>query len=189
MLEPKADWPRTLEEFRVWHERQPEVYEFIDGVPRLMAPGSKAHTRIKSNVGRVLGNASEGSGCQAYVDGLQVEGELFSFIPDVVVTCGPEDYATPRADDPVIIVEVLSPRTEKDDVGRKLSRYLAIPSVRHVLIIHQDQRQVVRHERRDDLGGGFLTTIAPPDPIRLDPPGITLALDDVYAGLPSDLGP
>jgi hypothetical protein len=34
-------WPKTLDEFRARHERQPEVCEFIHGVPKLMAPGSK----------------------------------------------------------------------------------------------------------------------------------------------------
>ena len=84
---------------------------------------------------------------------------------------------------------MLSPGTERDDIGRKLPRYLGIPSVRHVLIIHQDQRRIVHHERRDDLGGKFLTDIAPPDPIRLDPPGIVLAFDDVYEGVPLDQPP
>jgi hypothetical protein len=40
MLHPQPDWPKTLDEFRAWHERQPDVWEFIDGVPKLMAPGS-----------------------------------------------------------------------------------------------------------------------------------------------------
>ena len=189
MLEPKADWPRTLEEFRVWHERQPEVYEFIDGVPRLMTPGSKAHTIIKGNVGRALGNALEGTDCQVLVDGAQIEGPGFSVVPDVVVACGPPDLSTPRVDDPDIIIEILSPSSEKDDIGRKQALYLGIASLRHYLVIHQDRRLVVHHERRDDLGGGVLTRIAPPDPIRLDPPGIALALDAIYAGLPPPPGP
>ena len=50
MPEPQPDWPHTLEEFRIWHERQPDVWEFIDGALRLMTPGSKAHTLVKSNV-------------------------------------------------------------------------------------------------------------------------------------------
>jgi hypothetical protein len=53
-------------------------------------------------------------------------------------------------------------------------------------LIHQDRRQIVHHERRDDLGGAFLTNIAPPDPLRLDPPGIVLALAEVYDGVPLD---
>jgi hypothetical protein len=46
MRHSEPDWPKTLDEFRAWHERQPEVWEFIDGVPKLMAPGSMAHTLI-----------------------------------------------------------------------------------------------------------------------------------------------
>ena len=50
----RAGWPRTLDEFRVWHERQPEAWEFIYGVPKLMAPGSKTHTLLKSRIGHQL---------------------------------------------------------------------------------------------------------------------------------------
>jgi hypothetical protein len=42
----------------------------------------------------------------------------------------------------------------------------------------------VHHERRDDLGGAFLTNIAPPDPLRLDPPGIEITLAAIYEGVP-----
>jgi len=60
------------------------------------------------------------------------------------------------------------------------------PSLRHYLVIHQDRRQIVHHERRDDLGGVFVTKIAPPDPLRLDPPGLDLSLAAVYERLPFD---
>jgi Uma2 family endonuclease len=102
----------------------------------------------------------------------------------VVVTCSELDFATPRVDDPVIIVEVLSPWSEKDDTGRKFVLYLKIPSLRHYLVIDQERRTVVHHERRDDLGGAFLTTIVPPDPLRLDPPGIEISLAALYDGVP-----
>jgi Uma2 family endonuclease len=143
MLHPQPDWPKTLDEFRAWHERQPDVWEFIDGVPKLMAPGSMAHTLLKSNVGRVLGNALDQTGCRALVDGTIIEVEGSSLIPDVVVACSELDFTTPRVDAPIIIVEVLSPSNEKDDVGRKLALYLRIPSLHHYLVIHQDRRLVV----------------------------------------------
>jgi Uma2 family endonuclease len=173
--------PKTLDEFRAWHERQPEVWEFIHGVPKLRAPGSMAHTVIKSNAGPLLGKALAEVGCRALVDGAIVEVDGSSLIPDVVVTCTPLDFTTPRVAEPIIIVEVLSP---SDDTGRKLALYLKIPSLRHFLVIEQERRQVVHHERRDDLGGAFLTNIAPPDPLRLDPPGVELALAALYDGVP-----
>jgi Uma2 family endonuclease len=184
MPEPKPAGPRSLEEFRAWHECQPEIWEFIDGTPRLTAPGSKAHTLIKSNVGRAIGAGLDGTGCSVLIDGAVVEVRGSSLIPDVVVTCSPLDFSTPRVDDPVIIVEIMSPSSEPDDTGRKLALYLEIPTLRHYLVVHQDRRQIVHHERRDDLGGRFLTNIAPPDPLHLEPPGIDLALTAVYASLP-----
>jgi Uma2 family endonuclease len=183
-MQPQPDWPRSLDEFRAWHDRQPDVWEFIDGTPKLMAPGSKTHTLIKSNVGRALGESLRGSACSVLIDGAIVEVHGSSLIPDIVVTCVPLDFSTPRVDQPVLIVEILSPSNEGDDTGRKLALYLSIPSLRHYLVVHQDRRQIVHHERRDDLGGKFLTNIAPSDPLRLDPPGIELSLDAVYDGLP-----
>ena len=186
MLQPHPDWPKTLEEFRVWHERQPDVWEFIHGVPKLMAPGSKAHTLIKGNAHLALAQALHGTGCRALVDGAIIEIEGSSLIPDVLVTCSPLDFTTPRVAEPIIIVEVLSPSNQGDDTGRKLALYLKIPSLRHFLVIEQERRQIVHHERRDDLGGAFLTNIAPPDPLRLDPPGIEISLAALYEGVPVD---
>ena len=188
MQHPHPDWPKTLEEFRAWHPRQPDVWEFIHGVPKLMAPGSKAHTLIKGNAHIALAQALRGTGCRALVDGAIVEVEGSSLIPDVVVTCSELNFATPRVDDPIIIVEVLSPWSEKDDTGRKLALYLKIPSLRNYLMIDQERRQIVHHERRDDLGGAFLTAISPPDPLRLDPPGIEISLAALYEGVPVAAG-
>jgi Uma2 family endonuclease len=183
MQHPQPDRPTTLDEFRAWHERQPEVWEFINGVPKLMAPGSMAHTVIKGNAYAAFALALRGTACRALVDGAIVEVDGSSLIPDVVVTCSPLDFTTPRIDQPILIVEVLSPSNQGDDTGRKLALYLKIPSLRHYLVIEQERRQIVHHERRDDLGGAFLTNIAPPDPLRLDPPGIELALAEVYDGV------
>ena len=184
MPEPRTERPRTLEAFRVWHERQPELWEFIYGVPKMMAPVSKAHTVIKGNACAALKEALRGTGCRALVEGATVEVQGSSLIPDIVVTCAPLDFSTPRVDEPMIIVEILSPSNQNDDRGRKLSLYLEIPSLRHYLVIHQDRRQIVHHQRRDHLGGVLLTNIAPADPLRLKPPGIEVALAAIYEGVP-----
>jgi hypothetical protein len=76
------------------------------------------------------------------------------------------------------------PSNQNDDIGRKLSRYLEIPSLRYYLVIRQDRRQIVPHQRWGDLGGVFLTNIAPPDPLRLEPPGIDVPHAAIYAGVP-----
>ena len=63
---PESDPPRTMEEFDRWHAERPERWEFIAGVPVMMAPGSLPHTIIKGNVLRHLANKLVGSPCRAF---------------------------------------------------------------------------------------------------------------------------
>jgi hypothetical protein len=41
--------PWTVEDFLAWERRQPERYEFLGGVIRMMVGGSNAHTIIKDD--------------------------------------------------------------------------------------------------------------------------------------------
>lgn len=183
MQQTMLDLPRNLDEFRIWHERQPEVFEFIDGVPILMAPGSMTDTILKSRIGGLLAAALPGSGCEVLVDGAIVEIEGSSLIPDVVVTCEPVDLSTPRIDKPIIIVEVLSPSGEKDDLSRKLMLYIKIPALRHYLAVAQDTRRIIHHERPAGQEARFITTVVGGEVLRLEPPGIDLSLSRIYDGL------
>ena len=183
-MQPQPDWPRTLDEFRAWHERQPDVWEFIDGDAAPHGAGLKGAHADQEQCRPCDRRGPARTGCSVLVDGAIVEVHGSSLIPDIVVTWAPLDFSTPRVDEPVLIIEILSPSNEMDDTGRKLALYLEIPNLRHYLVVHQDRRQIVHHERRDDLGGRFLTNIAPADPLRLDPPGVELSLDAVYDGLP-----
>lgn len=185
MQGPIAGLPTTLAEFRAWHARQADVFEFVDGVPTAMAPGSKARTLIKGNVFAALRQALGDGPCRALVEGASVESETSYMIPAMLIECGPLDLSTPRVAAPVVMVEVASPGSEKDDLARKERIYLGLPILQHYLVIHQDRRAIVHHRRRDNLGG-FLTTIVQRDAITLDPPGARLALDDVDMGVPVD---
>jgi hypothetical protein len=44
MPRPHPSRPRTLKEFRGPHQRQPEVWKFIHGMPKLMAAGSMSRS-------------------------------------------------------------------------------------------------------------------------------------------------
>ena len=57
----------------------------------------------------------------------------------------PDD--TIAVDDPIIVVEVLSPSTAAIDHGRKLSGYFSLPSVQHYMILDPDRRVVIHHKR------------------------------------------
>ena len=100
-------------------------------------------------------------------------------IPDVVVTCARTiDESAYLVPEPVIVVEVASRSTRLADVNDKVDFYSGIASIRHYLVIEQDQRRVVYHGRGP--GSGLEPHILRQGNITLDPPGIALALADLY---------
>jgi hypothetical protein len=58
--------------------------------------------------------------------------------------------------------------------------YFRVPSIKHYLVFWADRPQVVHHRHRDD-GLGIDTRLITSGEIRLDPPGIAITVEDVYA--------
>lgn len=174
----QEDWPRTVEAFEAWHARQPERWEFICGWPRMMAPASLDHTTIKGNVFAAMRAALAGTPCRVFVDGAQILTDEISAIPDVVVTCSPLDHSTPVIAEPVIIVEVTSPSSESNDTGLRWLAYRQIPSLRHYLVLAQDQRLVHVHSRAGDI---WRERFVSEGGVELDEPPVRLELDALYS--------
>jgi Uma2 family endonuclease len=176
---PSEDWPRTVEEFESWHRRQPGRWEFVDGRPRMMAPASMRHSILKRNVFRLLDDALAAGACEVLVDGPQILTDEISAIPDVVVTCAPLDLATPVVAQPAIIVEVMSPASESDDTGRKWFSYRKIASLRHYLVLSQDEIVIQVHSRAGELWRERFVSSGVLD---LDEPPVRLEIAAAYAG-------
>ena len=172
----------TVEAFDDWVARQPDRWELHDGVAVAMAPERADHTRIKARTWQALDHALQGTQCEALVDGLSVPGPgLRRFQPDVLVTCGdPVGADAQVVTAPVIIVEVLSLPTENTDTGLKLESYFALPSLQHYLILSSTTRRVIHHRRSE--GPSLLTRIYHAGTVELDPPGISVDVEDFYRG-------
>ncbi len=80
--------------------------------------------------------------------------------------------------DPLVLVEVLSPDSGTQDRATKLRAYFRLASVQHYLIVWPDEPRIVRHLRMPD--GGVATEVFESGEIRLDPPGITMTVEEVY---------
>ncbi len=91
-----------------------------------------------------------------------------------------DDRSAVAVDHPLIIVEVLSPSTCAIDRTFKLREYFRLPSLRHYLIVRADKQQIVHHQRGDD--GAIETQIVTAGAIRLEPPGISIAVEAIYDG-------
>ncbi|MFO1037468.1 MAG: Uma2 family endonuclease [Geminicoccaceae bacterium] len=176
---PASDLPRTLAEFDAWHARQPERWEFLHGSAVMMAPASNAHSLIKTNLGRLLGNALRGTACRAFVDGPQVRTADVSAIPDVVVACGEIDMRQGIVDEPKLIVEVSSRSTERDDTGVKWRAYCLMPSLQHYLVVDQERRLVQLHTRVEPYS--WREEVVQDGGIEVL--GVTLPLAEIYEGV------
>ena len=87
----------------------------------------------------------------------------------------PGSIAVPN---PLVVVEALSPGASATDRAWKLREYFRLPSVCHYLIVWADRQQIV-HPRCDDAGA-VTTQIFTSGEIRLDPPGITISVEEIY---------
>jgi Uma2 family endonuclease len=141
----------TVEEFLPWAEGKAGRWELHDGVPVMMSPERAVHGRVKFSVAIGLRNAVLAAGlpCEVFTDGMAIRIDArATYEPDASVVCGPRAPADAiEIDNPVIVVEVLSPSTAAIDHGPKLSGYFSVASVQHYLILDPERRVVIHHKR------------------------------------------
>jgi Uma2 family endonuclease len=173
----------NVDEFLAWAEAQPGRYELFRGSVYAMTPERAVHAEVKLAVQTALAEAIRGREipCRVLPDGMTVRiDESTAHEPDALVYCGPR--LAPSAievPNPVIVVEVLSPSTRHIDAQIKLAGYFRLPSVMHYLVIDPDKPLVLHHARNAD--GTILTRIVSDGVIGLDPPGIEIAVGDIYS--------
>jgi Uma2 family endonuclease len=180
--------PRTTrmsaDEFLVWvADQEGGRYELAAGEVVAMAPKRVAHNRVKFQICRALKDAVRAAAlpCEVFTDGMVVRiDDATVYEPDATLRCGRRlDDDAIEFSDPTVVVEVLSPSSRARDAGAKLEDYFRLPSVRHYLLLRTDSRSVIQHAR--DADGVITTTIHRDGSLAIDPPGLTIALADVFA--------
>jgi Uma2 family endonuclease len=188
MIAPMTALPQTritVDEYLAWAQGQPGRYELYEGTVHAMSPEGAGHAQVKFAVQTALaaGIRARGLSCHMLPDGMTVRIDKgTAYEPDALVYCGskvaPSVLEIPN---PVIVVEVLSPSTRRIDTSKKVAGYFRLPSVAHYLIVDLDRRLILHHARAPD--DTILTRIARDGVIALDPPGLKLALADVFGGM------
>jgi Uma2 family endonuclease len=98
--------------------------------------------------------------------------------PDIAVTCSPVRDADDVVPEPVLVLEVISPSTEREDRVRKKFDYFATPSIRQYAIIEQDERLIDLYTRTSE---GWIDEIIEGDAIlKLSSVGVEVSLDVIY---------
>jgi Uma2 family endonuclease len=173
--------PWTVDEFLAFEAEEPERYEFVDGILRMMTGGSAAHSAIKGNMFAELKAALRSGPCRVDVDDLKVVTETAVMYPDILVICRPLAPDDDRVADPTVVIEVLSPTTETHDRIRKWRQYQTIGSLRHFVLIAQSERRIEVYTRE---GSGWqLAVVEPPeDTVALQAVAARLSLEAIYDG-------
>jgi Uma2 family endonuclease len=145
-----AEQLTSLDEFVAWERDQPERYEYAGGVITMMTGGSAAHVTIAMNLAFALRHALRGTGCRPFGSDMKVIANHTVRYPDISVICRPVGDRDNHLSDPVVIIEVISPSTEREDRGRKKFDYFATPSIRQYAIVEQDERLIDLYTRAGD---------------------------------------
>jgi Uma2 family endonuclease len=146
----------TPEEYQVIEQAARHKSEYYNGEMFAMAGTSPAHSRISLNVGGELRARLRGSQCKPYESGLHIHvpaTQLYAY-PDASVVCGPLQYLAGSKTiivNPSLIVEVLSPSTERYDRAEKFFHYQSIKTFRDYVLISQDAPIVEHFSRRTDV--------------------------------------
>lgn len=124
-------------------------HEYVGGQVYAMVGASRPHNAITVNLSSALHAHLRGAPCQVYVADMKVRVADIFYYPDVVVDCAGLNQPLYYSDQPVLIVEVLSPSTEARDNLEKRIAYQSLPSLKEYVLIAQNKIEVQIYRRVD----------------------------------------
>jgi Uma2 family endonuclease len=147
------DHPRmTVAEYLDWEPKQERRYEYIDGDIFAMTGGSILHNDIALNLYRALYPHVRVQGCRINVADVKVQANQNTryFYPDLVITCNEDDLkASDFIQNPLVIIEVLSPGTANYDRSLKFKYYRQIASLQNYVLVDSESISVEVYQRGD----------------------------------------
>jgi Uma2 family endonuclease len=182
--------PMTLDEFLRWDDGTETHYELIGGFPVAMAPPAEAHRILAMRLGsRIDAALSKRRPCNAQIEAGVIRADRADtyFEADIAATCESNEPGRQAIKDPFLIVEILSPNTERHDRRVKLPAYRQIATVQEIVLIASDGLYAELHRR---AGGQWITEILRirEAAIALTSVGIEIPMSDLYEGIAIDDG-
>jgi Uma2 family endonuclease len=183
-----AEQPKyhTVEEYLALEEQAQTKSEYIDGWIRAMTGATNRHNCVSINSLVFLANQLKGKRCRPFHCDTKVhiklDGRRRFYYPDVQVVSQPNDPLSVFQDQPVLIIEVLSPSTRRYDLDEKMTAYLTIPSLECYIVLEQHQPIAIVMRRSN---GGFLRELVEGIERTIDLPflGCSLPMREIYDGI------
>ena len=145
----------SVEEYLAIEETAEYKSEFYDGEMFAMSGGNFTHSTLKINLYGLLYARLRGGRCRLADSDMRVlvPATGLHVYPDAAVICGTPQFTSPRETtltNPTLIVEVLSPSTERYDRTTKFWHYQTVPSFTDYVLVTQDTPQVEHFHRNVD---------------------------------------
>lgn len=182
--------PVLGEDFFDWEQRQPERYELLDGIVRMMVGGSLAHHRIIGNLDHLISDRTRSPRCEVFRESFKLKAPAGNWLfPDLMVVCDKpvEEY---WAESPILVAEVISPSSRRWDLGKKRAFYQSVPSMRHILFV-DSTACLVEHIARTGETEPWRseTLIQPDDRVDFAALGLSMTVAAIYDGTGVDATP
>ena len=177
---------RSPEEYLSREELAESRSEYDDGVITAMAGSTVDHQQITQNSALSLDSKIRSSGCRVFPTEMKVRVESVNkfYYPDITVICEQPEFYQDRRDtitNPILLIEVLSEKTEAKDRGEKFFAYQTLESIREYALISQDKYLVETFTKQSDGSWKYLATIGLESKIQLQSVGAELLMREIYA--------
>src|SRR6266851_6525747 len=186
----------TEEQYLALDEATDGKYERLNGMVTMLRPpsslygadesildlagGSDAHAALCIRLGALLSSQLEDAPCLVYSSDRRLKLPQGNYLfPDLTVACGKETSS--RATDPTVIIEVLSPATEKRDRGAKLAAYKTLPSLMEYVLIGTAIQELIVYRRESNWRPYHYQS---GDQVELKSLGVSFSFDALYRRIP-----
>jgi Uma2 family endonuclease len=178
---PEKQTRFSLEDYLEGEKTSTIRHEYVDGQIYAKTGDSADHNQLTlSLAAKLYAHLADGA-CRVFASDMKVlTPQEISYYPDVMVCCDPTDRESHLRRRPRLLIEIVSPHTQRTDHYEKRLAYQQIPTLQEYIIVAQDKILVDIFRRQEDGHWIRETLTQGDDDWRLDSVQLTLRLADVY---------
>ncbi|OED45046.1 hypothetical protein AB833_00285 [Chromatiales bacterium (ex Bugula neritina AB1)] len=162
--------------------------EYIDGQVYAMAGASERHNTIASSLSAHIEMALK-DGCRVWQSDMKIigkhQGKNFAYYPDITAACGENTGDQHSRTNPILIIEVLSPSTERIDRTEKMANYTSIDSLMEYVLVSQSTPFLTIYRRRNNWRA---EPFYAQDDFTLESVELTMKVEQVYRRVRKEVG-
>ena len=177
--------PMSESDYLTFERASTLKHEYYRGQIYAMTGAKEAHNVIAGNTIATLHGQVRYKPCRIYPSDMRVkvlETGLNTY-PDITIICGQPHFTDQTRDtvtNPIVIIEILSPSTERYDRGLKFQNYRTVSTLMDYILIAQNQAHV-EHYARQETGRWELQEARSKDTsLTITSVEFILRLEDIY---------